>query len=135
MAFDDSPESWSAFGEAVRWARRMRGHVVVMHAISPPPNTAAVPAEEIFTELEEENWRRDFAKAKAKARGISIEGITELGDAADVVPRMAAKAHAEFLVVGTKARKGVARLVLGSTAEAILRNSEVPVLVVPHKTR
>ncbi len=38
---------------------------------------------------------------------------------------------ADAIVVGTHQRRGVARLMLGSTAETLMRISEVPVIVIP----
>jgi nucleotide-binding universal stress UspA family protein len=40
---------------------------------------------------------------------------------------------AEVLVVGTHGRKGLAHLLLGSTAEYLVRHAKVPVLVVPYE--
>ena len=39
---------------------------------------------------------------------------------------------ADVLVVGTHGRKGLAHLLLGSTAEYLVRHAEVPVLVIPY---
>jgi len=42
-----------------------------------------------------------------------------------------AKSHAiDLIVIGTHAREDLARLVLGSTAEGVVRHSPVPVLIV-----
>ena len=38
--------------------------------------------------------------------------------------------NADLIVIGTHGRRGVRRLVLGSSAEGILRSSPVPVLLV-----
>ena len=41
--------------------------------------------------------------------------------------------EAEVLVVGTHGRKGLAHLLLGSTAEYLVRHAKVPVLVIPYE--
>lgn len=51
------------------------------------------------------------------------------GDACDEILRIAKDQRAGLIVMGTHARSGITRLVLGSVAEGVLRRSEVPVLV------
>lgn len=51
------------------------------------------------------------------------------GDACDEILRIAKDQRAGLIVMGTHARSGLTRLVLGSVAEGVLRRSEVPVLV------
>jgi len=56
------------------------------------------------------------------------------GDPRDVVPALAASQKADLVVVGSHGRRGLARAVLGSVAEAIVRGSSVPVVVVRPRT-
>jgi len=49
---------------------------------------------------------------------------------ADLIIEAAAAWHADLVVLGTHGRHGVERFVLGSEAEAIVRKSAVPVLIV-----
>ncbi|MBK5255867.1 MAG: universal stress protein [Vicinamibacteria bacterium] len=55
------------------------------------------------------------------------------GNPAEDIIRMAETWGADLLVVGTHARTGLARLLLGSTAEQVVRHSTIPVMVVPSK--
>lgn len=50
---------------------------------------------------------------------------------AEVIADVAAEVEADLIVVGTKARKGLARMLLGSVAEEVLRMSERDVLAIP----
>jgi len=58
--------------------------------------------------------------------------------AADAVARVILEAasheHADLIALGTHAKTGVSRLVLGSVSEEILESSPIPVLLV-HPTR
>ena len=61
----------------------------------------------------------------------------ETADVADhrVVERIvehAARLQADFIVVASKGRSGVAELIVGSTVHALLRRATTPVVVVPH---
>jgi nucleotide-binding universal stress UspA family protein len=62
--------------------------------------------------------------------GIDGEAIAKSGPAAQTIIDLAASASAELVVVGTHGRTGLARLTLGSTAEAVIRSAPCSVLVV-----
>jgi nucleotide-binding universal stress UspA family protein len=64
------------------------------------------------------------------ALGIAAEKVFAHGPPVDAVGGAGRQVHADLIVVGTHARKGIARAVHGSVAESILRTSEVPVLVI-----
>jgi nucleotide-binding universal stress UspA family protein len=52
---------------------------------------------------------------------------------ADEVLREAKRWEADLIVMGTHGRRGVQRLVLGSDAEQVVRQAEIPVLLVPSR--
>ena len=61
---------------------------------------------------------------------IEGEAIATSGHAAQTIVDLAESARAELVVVGTHGRTGLARLTLGSTAEAVIRSAPCSVLVV-----
>lgn len=61
---------------------------------------------------------------------IDGEALARSGPAAQTIVDFAASSRAELVVVGTHGRTGLARLTLGSTAEAIIRSAPCSVLVV-----
>jgi len=64
-------------------------------------------------------------------RGPAVEPVVRTGIIADEIVAEARAWNAELLVVGTHARGWGARLMLGSTAEAALRDAPCNVLAVP----
>jgi nucleotide-binding universal stress UspA family protein len=52
-----------------------------------------------------------------------------LGEPAEALHQVAVDCDADLIVVGTHARKGLGKLLLGSVAEALIRIAHVPVLV------
>jgi universal stress protein A len=62
--------------------------------------------------------------------GIDGEAIAKAGPAAQAIVDLAASTSAELIVMGTHGRTGLARLTLGSTAEAVIRSAPCSVLVV-----
>ncbi len=66
-----------------------------------------------------------------KKEGIAAEAIIVLGKAADEILDYAKKRKVDLIVMSTHGRSGVSRWVLGSVADKVLRQSAVPVLIVP----
>lgn len=53
------------------------------------------------------------------------------GRPADEIARYAGKINATMIVMATHGRSGVAHMVMGSTAEGVLRQAKCPVLTIP----
>ncbi|MES2631744.1 MAG: universal stress protein [Pseudomonadota bacterium] len=68
------------------------------------------------------------AKKQVLAEGALIIGVT--GRICELVASEATGWNADLIVVGTHARHGVDRLLMGSDAEQIVRHAPVPVLLV-----
>src|SRR5690606_28989712 len=81
--------------------------------------------EKQLEELIPENWDES----------MPIERVVIEGDPPSAVAEFALNNNADMIVAGTHGRKGVARVLMGSTAEKLLREAPCQVLVVkPHKS-
>lgn len=69
---------------------------------------------------------------KLADRGVEFEirQLTETGDAAEVIVRVAEEIGAHMIVIGVRRRSPVGKLVLGSTAQRVLLDAPCPVLAV-----
>jgi len=129
--FDDA--SASALKMAGVLASAWDADRTVFHA-STPDAPAYFTADQIETlEAERGQSRADTAaQVRAVAEGQvqrAVHVVVEEGPPADALVRMAA--DFDLIVVGTHRRHGARRWWLGSVAEAIVRRSPRPVLVVP----
>lgn len=84
------------------------------------------------------NQALEQAAARLSAAGIAYETrlVTEpavIGDIAASLNEAAREWQGDLLVIGTHGRRGVRRIVLGSVAEAVIRESTMPVLLVRGK--
>jgi nucleotide-binding universal stress UspA family protein len=52
------------------------------------------------------------------------------GNAADEIRTVADEMKADLIVIGTHGRRGIARALLGSTAENVIRTVKTPVLTI-----
>jgi nucleotide-binding universal stress UspA family protein len=78
------------------------------------------------------------AEAKARKRGVSVEAVLleALGrQVAEQIIDQAKQWRADLVVIGTHGRRGFSRLVMGSDAEMVVRETPVPVLLVRSSPR
>ncbi len=68
-----------------------------------------------------------------KIQPAQVWNYVRAGLAADALIAFAAERDADLLLVGTRGRRGVSRLLLGSVAEDVVRGAGCPVLVVRPK--
>ena len=73
------------------------------------------------------------AEAKVRKQGIEVEVVlleTVGRRVADLIIKQAKKWRADVIVLGTHGRRGLSRVVMGSDAELVVRETPVPVLLV-----
>lgn len=148
VALDGTSTSQRALDTAVRLASDQNAVLHLVHVVEDivmiPADGLSVPADylESMAEGLRESGRAilDKAQSFAGARGIGVK--TTLVDARGmgVAPRLlreATRRKADLIVLGTHGRRGLRRLLMGSDAEAVLREARVPVLLVraPERAR
>jgi len=72
------------------------------------------------------------AQRFAEANGVVVKSVIAEGATAHAILEVAADEKCDLIVIGNTGRRGVQRMVLGSVAEAVVREASVPVLVVKH---
>lgn len=70
------------------------------------------------------NLVKDFSKRKKGATGNVI-----LGDAADEIISYAKLERADMIIIGTHGVKGIEKILIGSTADQVVKKAPCPVLV------
>ena len=83
-------------------------------------------------DIQEDELRLRVEKAAKdlNGSGVTAEGILVMGSAAHELIKIADKLDASYIVIGTEGFGGLDRLLLGSVAEAVIRKSDRPVIVV-----
>src|SRR5687767_14081097 len=125
--------SRKAFDAAVALAQELGATLVVVHALPPMPRVGVRdPIGEVKAEVAASEWRSVCEEWAAAARKrVKVETVGREGKPAEVIAAVVAETGASLVVVGSHGRTGLKRAVLGSVAEAIVRSSKVPVVVVP----
>jgi nucleotide-binding universal stress UspA family protein len=127
---DFSERSQYAFGLACALARDYGARLIVLHVAGVPTvayGEGVVPPnpEELLAEAREQLGRIQVPHANVRA-----ERRLEQGDAVTAILGVAQEVNADLIVLGTHGRTGLARLLMGSVAEQVVRRASCPVLTV-----
>ncbi len=71
--------------------------------------------------------------AKKYGGKLHVTNFNEFGSTAEGIMTCSQEFNADLIVIGTHSRSGLDRLLMGSVAQNIVKNSQIPVLVVPSK--
>jgi nucleotide-binding universal stress UspA family protein len=139
---DLSPCSRTALQYALALARWYEATVTVLHVFRQVPvvDTAAAALGAglyapplTLTDVDRGAVDRrvaEFVAATPAAQGVTVH-VCEGVNVREEIVREADDMQADLLVLGSHGLTGVKRLVLGSTAENVLRHARQPVLIVP----
>jgi len=135
VALDGSECAHRALAVALQLAQASQARLGVCSVVDPilvagtaPPSPAMDAAF-----LEMEKAAQTFvseAVERARQEGLEATGSVRAGVPAFELRKYAREFEADLIVMGTHGRRGFAHFLMGSVAEAILRESAIPVLVV-----
>jgi len=127
---DLSEHSEFAFRLACALARDYGARLVVLHVL--PPRMVVYGGGAVATDSGSalDEMKEKLRQLETQAHHVRIESQVMEGDAVDMILRAATETRSELIVMGTHGRTALARLLLGSVAEAVLRKVPCPVLTV-----
>jgi nucleotide-binding universal stress UspA family protein len=146
VPLDGSDLAEQALAQATSLAKGLGSKLVLVQAIDSlaqrmgltqatleAPSAAAANVDLLQQALEAEKAEAErYLAAKRTelgAAGLKVEAYVGEGPAADVILRVAEDQGAGLIAMSTHGRGGLGRLVFGSVADAVLRRSEIPILV------
>jgi nucleotide-binding universal stress UspA family protein len=133
FATDFSKYSNAALPYALAIAHQYGVKLYGVHVLSPEAYLLAGEGWVPALEQQDEQRRLDAKRFEEQLRGVPHEVMSPVGDIADVIFRLVHDHQIDLLVLGTHGRSGLPKMLLGSVAEKISRQSPIPVLTVgPH---
>lgn len=140
--FDGSEESKKALDTAVVLAKQFNAKIYGLHVINSMPSlsitgygdTQIAGFDLPLYEAELRKSTRESLEQTVSDRvpeGVEVEIIIETGVPKDTIADYAKDQGIDLIVMSTHGRSGLSRVMLGSVAEATLRTSTVPILVIP----
>ena len=144
VPLDGSELSETALPAAQEIQQKFDSLLILVRAVEPetqrmiaPPGFFETPASaaanvEIAQQIteQEEDAATVYLKAIAARIGGKVEALLVSDDAPDAIVNLAKERNASLIVMSSRGRSGLHRLVFGSVAQAVLQNSNVPVLLV-----
>ena len=132
---DFSETSERALDYALDLAEKMNAAVTVMHAYEIPivgfPDGALVATADVASRIADVSRAALEATAKKRAgRVAKLATLLRDGVAYEEIRTVADEIDADLIVLGTHGRRGIARALLGSVAENVIRTTQRPVLTI-----
>jgi nucleotide-binding universal stress UspA family protein len=145
IGIDDSKFAEYAASYGFDLAKTFNAHVGLVHIVEPmvapvsandtitglPFQESGVNELEVLHVQEQQSDHIVNRTIQKYAGDLQVTHFNEYGSTADGILHCSKEFNADLIVLGTHSRTGFDRLLMGSVAESVVRNSEVPVLVVP----
>jgi nucleotide-binding universal stress UspA family protein len=139
VGVDFSPASEIACRQALALARKLGARLVLAHAAAIPQEPEGIPASMSSTaqtylavlreRIAEDQQALGELGERLGGGGVEVSHVLADGFADDALVDAARELSADLLVTGSHGRRGLGRLLLGSTAERVVRAAHCPVLV------
>lgn len=132
---DFSDYSKEALDVAAVMARKFGAELIILHVVetydyAPPEYYMA--ADELHKEVERrlEGSRKHLEEMAAQMGDIKTRTLVTEGKPFVQIIRAAKEEGADMIVLGTHGRSGLAHILIGSTAEKVVRKAPCPVLTI-----
>ena len=134
VPFDGSEQSNEAIAYAADIARRYEASIMIMYVDHPltyalPPGYD-LPSRELLERIQASIEREVARHLDVTARALRVQTLVQRGDPVTEILRCATNDGYQLIVMGTHRRTALARAVLGSVTETIVRHAPCPVLAV-----
>jgi len=132
---DFTETSEHALDWAITLAERLGASITVMHSYEIPiagfPDASIVATPDLAARISEASQEAlDKAVDGHRARGIPLEALLREGVAWEEINAVADEIDADLVVIGTHGRRGLARALLGSVAEHVVRTGRRPIVTI-----
>jgi len=135
VPLDFSDASHAALQYACRLADGLDASLHLLHVVEPAMVASGymevyVPSPELFERFEEEGRQllHDALTAEERAKYRAVLAQRTGQPAAEILDYVAGHSSVDLIVMATHGRGGVARLLMGSVADHVVRSAPCPVL-------
>ena len=130
VPLDGSPLAEQALTKAVDVAQGGEPTFLLLRAAEASTWPGVDPTEEQIRVVHEAEEYLNAVQARLAAKGIrKVETSVWYGPPASAIVEAARVANADLIVMTTHGRSGLGRLILGSVAEAVLRGTSTPIML------
>ena len=140
-AIDLSESSEIIIKETVKLASRLSAEVHLIHVVDPEPEFLGLDYGPKSSRVhlsnkikKERNKLRKLAEEYSTV-DILLKPLSVQGPTAETIITESRKLDFDMIIIGSHGRGAVHHLLVGSVSEEVLRNSPIPVLIVPTHQR
>lgn len=136
MDYDETSQKVAEIGFMM--AQTMNAETVLLHVISEQPvyYSSYLFMRELQVDILEDlkkSTQNFLDKTKKHLGDETIQTVLKRGEIADTILETATDLKADVIVMGTHSRKWLESIIMGSEAEKVLKNTTIPLFVVPTK--
>lgn len=137
LATDFSPESQNALKCAISLAKRYESKLFLAHAISEETFLTGAEVWPALIDTVQRNAEKNMARIEQDQdlQSLAHEVLLQAGETWEVLSRLVSDQNIDLIVMGTHGSGGIDKLMLGSTAEKVVRHAPCPVLTVGPRVR
>jgi nucleotide-binding universal stress UspA family protein len=134
VPIDFSKPSLKALDQAVTFARQFKARLTLLHVVEPiatPDFASSFPlAIDIDRMLDGAKSRlKELAEAPAIPPGTVKTSVVRYGRSFHEIAEVARESKTDLIIIATHGYTGLRHMLLGSTAERVVRHAPCPVLV------
>lgn len=127
---------------AAKFAKKVNAEIILFHIVHfehPPMVQVSEAVEQKIENIRLSNASKDCVllvndlKSKVKGVQISFKVVTGF-PIADVIENYATTNQIDLIIMGTKGASGLAKVLFGSNAVAVINKSSIPVITVPESS-
>lgn len=136
VALDFSACSANAIGYATVLARNFNARLVFLHVVEP----AVYPGDGSFASCTADEANQNLIaasherlvrmKQQGLIKGLTVELLVRMGRAYSEIPDTARATDSDLIIMGTQRGTDTKHLMVGGTAERVVRQASCPVLIV-----
>ncbi|WP_264532221.1 universal stress protein [Flavobacterium sp. N502540] len=136
---DFSEHAENALKVASQIAKKNNSEIIILHMLELPSQMndavlggASIPETMLF--MKKANEMLDQVSSRPYLDGISITEIVKIDKPIHGITQVSKEYEIDLIVMGSHGSSGVEELLIGSNTEKVVRNSEIPVLVIKKDT-
>jgi nucleotide-binding universal stress UspA family protein len=131
IGYDGSAPSDKATETGLALARALDANVLLFAVARPPEPATMVELDAMLSDARE-HFEEQFKKIAERARELGIELTSDIavGHPVEQIVHRAEIEHVDLIVLGRRGKSSFAKMLVGSTAEKVLRYANCPVMVV-----
>ena len=136
-AVDFSDQHHLVIDYAIRMAKAFGASLQILHVVAPEPDFVGYAPfgypgrDERADQLREEKLKLSEMADRGNEAGVETMAFMREAPTVEGLLKFAEEHHADLIVIGTHSKNLLARIVVGSSAQDMIKRSHIPVLVVP----